>query len=178
MIDVTKVDLTSLYDSAAEIVRMYQEELETQKVNASNSLSQSADFDVDFDENDIVVYFIYNSYGYYIEHGRKPTGGGGGQSWANSLQDIENWMQSKISRGWWIPRQNQTIPRTPKELRQAAWLIRRKIHREGFYSPNSQGKHILRQVLDRAEASGLVQRMLDSVMKGFDNDINAEIEKI
>lgn len=178
MINVDRIDMTPLYDGAAEIVRMYKAELEAQRVNASGELSRSADFDYDFDENDIALYFIANSYNYYVEHGRKPTGGGGGQKWVNSLQDIENWVQNKISRGWWIPKQNKTIPRTPQEIRGVAWVIRRKIHQKGFYGQNSSGLHILEKVLMDAEAKGIIDKMVDAVAQGFDNEVSLELEKI
>ena len=178
MIDVTNVNLVELYDGAAEIVRMYKAELEAQRVNASGELSNSADFDYDFDENDIALYFIANSYNYYVEHGRKPTGGGGGQKWENSLQDIENWVQNKISRGWWIPKQNRQIPRTPQEIRGVAWVIRRSIHNSGFYKPNHHGLHILEKVMMDAEAKGIIDKMVDAVAQGFDNEVTLELEKI
>lgn len=178
MIDVSKINLTPLYDGAREIVEMYKQELEAQRVNASGALSRSADFDFDFDENDITLYFIYNSYGYYINEGRRPTGGGGGQKWTNSLQDIQNWMQNKISRGWWIPRNNKPIPRTPQEIKSVAWVIRRSIHNSGFYSPNHHGLHILEQVLQKAQASGLIDKMVDSIVKQYDNQVSVEIEKL
>lgn len=178
MINVDKVDMTELYNCAAELVRMYRQELELQRVNASGELSRSLDYDVDFDENDITLYFIANSYYWYIEHGRRPTGGGGGQKWTNSLQDIENWIQNKISRGWWIPRNNKPIPRTPQEIKSVAWVIRRSIHNSGFYKPNHHGLHILEQVLQKAEASGLIQRIIDSIAKSYDKEITVELEKL
>lgn len=178
MLNLQNIDMTTLYDGAREIVEKYKQELELQRVNASGDLSRSVDFDFDFDENDITLYFIANSYWWYTEKGRRPTGGGGGQKWTNSLQDIQNWIENKISKGWWIPRQNRTIPRTPKDIKSVAWVIRRKIHQKGFYSNNSVGLHILEKVLNDVEASGLIQRMIDSVVKGFDDEISVEIEKL
>lgn len=180
MIDVSKINLTPLYDGARKIVEMYKQELEAQRVNASGALSRSADFDFDFDENDITLYFIYNSYGYYINEGRRPTGGGGGQSWGypQNVNDISKWIENKISRGWWIPRNNKPIPRTPQEIRSVAYTIVRSIHNSGFYKPNHHGLHILEQVLQKAEASGLIDKMVDSIVKQYDNQVSVEIEKL
>lgn len=178
MIDVTNIDFTSFYDSARQLVEMYKQELENQRVNASGELSRSVDFDVDFDENSITLYFNMAMWWYYVEYGRRPTGGGGGQKWTDSLQDIQNWMQNKISRGWWIPRNNKPIPRTPQEIKSAAWVIRRSIHNSGFYKPNHHGLHILEQVLQKAQASGLIDKMVDSIVKQYDNQVSVEIEKL
>lgn len=178
MLNLQNIDMTTLYDGAREIVEKYKQELYNQKVNASDELSRSADFDFDFNENDITLYFIANSYYWYIEKGRRPTGSGGGQTWTNSLQDIQNWIENKISKGWWIPRQNRTIPRTPKEIKSVAWVIRRKIHQKGFYGQNHTGLHILEKVLRDAEASGLIDKMVNSVVEGFDKEISVEIENI
>lgn len=178
MLNVDNIDLTTLYDGARELVDMYKQELEYQKVNASGALSNSADFDFDFDEDSIVLYFIYNSYGYYIENGRNATGGGGGQRWSNSVGEIEQWMQNKMAKGWFTPRSNRKIPRTPNEIRRISYAIVQKIHKVGFYGTNHQGLHILQQVLDKAESSGLLDKMVQSVVSGFDKEITVEIEKL
>lgn len=178
MIDVTKIDFTSFYDGAAELVQMYKDELERQRVSASGELSRSVDFDVDYDENDITLYFNMAVWWYYVEKGRRPTGSGGGQTWTNSVQEIEQWMRNKMSRGWFVPRRNNKIPRTDKEIKSVAYAIVRKIHREGFYSPNHQGLHILQQVLDRAEASGLIDKMVQNIVEQYDKDITVQIEKL
>lgn len=181
MINVDKIDFTTLYDGARELVEMYKQELHTQKVDASGELSKSADFDIDFDEDKIVLYFIYNSYGYYINEGRKPTGSGGGQPWGGyrkSTADIAKWMRDKMARGWFVPRPNQKVPRTEKEIQRVAFAIVRKIHGAGFYSPDHYGLHILQQVLLQAETSGLLDRMVQSVVNGYDKEISVELEKL
>lgn len=178
MINVDNIDFTIFYDCGRKLCEMYKQELQLHKVNASGTLSNSADFDVDFDENEITLYFQMTSYWYYIEHGRKPTGGGGGQPWANPMSDIETWIKNKISRGYWIPKQNQSIPRTPQELKRVAYVIKRKIHNKGFYGQNHEGKHILENVLKKAEANGLIDKMIESVAAGLTEGINVEIQKL
>lgn len=178
MIDVTKINFSPLYDYARELVEMYKQELELQKVNASGALSNSADFDFDFNENDITLYFIYNSYGYYVNEGRKPTGSGGGQRWADSVGDIMQWLENKISRGWFVPRNGRQIPRTPQEIKRAATGIVKKIRTKGWYDPNHQGKHILEKVLQKAQANGLIDKMVNSITDQLSEDISVSIEQL
>lgn len=178
MINTDNIDFTAFYDSAQQLVEMYKQELEYQKVNASNTLSNSVDFDVDFDEDSITLYFNMAVYWYYIEYGRNATGGGGGQRWSNSVGEIEQWMQNKMAKGWFTPRNNGKIPRTPKEIRRISYAIVQKIHKVGFYGTNHQGLHILQQVLDKAESSGLLDQMVNSVVSGFDKEITVDIEKL
>lgn len=180
MINTDNIDFTSFYNSARELCEMYKQELESQRVNASGELSRSVDFDVDFDDDSITLYFNMAMYWYYIEKGRNATGGGGGQSWGypKNVNDIAKWMQDKISRGWFIPRANQTIPRTDKEIKRVAYAIVKKIHKVGFYGQNHYGLHILEQVLNKAEASGLIDKMVQSVVNGYDKEISVELQKI
>jgi hypothetical protein len=193
-LNVLDIDMTKLYDAAREIVNLYRQQLELQNINASGELSNSADFDVDFNEDEIVVYFIYNSYGYYVEHGRKPTGGGSGQPWNNSIDDIIKWMQDKgiVPHGRSarpIPKRQNVVPhRKPRppqdkskytrEQLSAAYAIVTKIHNEGWYDPNAEGKEPLRKALEEAKANGIINRMYDIVAQAFDKEIELEIKKI
>lgn len=180
MINTDNIDFTTFYNGAAKLLQMYKQELERQKVNASNTLSNTADFDVDFDDDHITLYFNLAIWWYYVEKGRKPTGGGAGQPWTNSIQELEQWIKNKMAKGWFVPKQNREIPRSPQEIKSVAYAIRRKIHRLGWYGELGQhyGLHILESVLNQAEASGLIQQMVDSVVSGYENEITAEIAKI
>ena len=173
MIKVDNIDYTTLYNLAEQLVDMYRDELEAQRVNASGSLSDTATFDFDFNENDITLYFVLNSYYWYLEHNRRPTGGGSGQKWANPVGDISEWIRNKIKRGWFIPRNNKPIPRTDKEIKQVAYAIVKKINAEGY-----TGYHILQDVLNRADQSGLLDRMVQSVVGQYDEEIAVELNKL
>ena len=178
MLNVINVDFTPLYDFAAEIVEMYKEELERQKVNASGELSDSVDFDIDFNENDIVLYLVCNSYARYVEYGRNATGSGAGQKWPNAVGDIEQWMRDKMKRGWFIPKNNREIPKTDKEIRRTAWGIVKKIHKVGWYSPDNHGLHILEDVLERAEASGLLNKIVQGITEQYNKEVTVELQRL
>jgi hypothetical protein len=176
--DISGKDLTPLYDGAVEIVRLYREGLEREKVNASGSLSRSADFDFDFNENDIALYFIYNPYGYYVDEGRKPTGGGAGQPWNDSVGDIIHWLDNKIGKGSFVPKNGHQIPRTEKEKIGVAHAIVHKIHTQGFYGSQHEGKHILEKAVRTADENGIIQKMVDCVAQWYDREVSLEIEKL
>ena len=62
MIDVSKTDWTKIYNYATKIVQMYRDKLRIEKVDASGELSRTADFDVEFNDYHLAVYFILESY--------------------------------------------------------------------------------------------------------------------
>ena len=66
MIDVSKTDLTKVYNLSKRILDYYKKNLEDMKINASGQLSRTADFDVDFTDYHLAVYFILESYWYCL----------------------------------------------------------------------------------------------------------------
>ena len=177
MIDVSKVDWTKIYDYANRIVQMYRENLNKEKVDASGQLSRTADFDLDFDEYHVTVYLILESYYHYIEVGRQRSTGKFG-SWSNKYADIERWLRQKIARGTFVPSHGHTIPRTEKEVKSVSYLIARKITKFGFYGKDKHGKHILERTLDEVEKLGILDSIIDEIVKAYDKRIEVELEKI
>ena len=178
MIDVTKIDFTSLYDYAQQIVDEYKQELQNQKVSASGELADTATFDFDFNDNSITLYLVLALQWFYVDYGRRPTGGGGGQKWHNSVGDIEQWIRNKINRGWFVPKNNREIPKTDKEIRRTAYAIVRKIHSVGYYGQSHYGLHILSDVLERAQATGLLDKIVQGIAKQYDKEIEIELMKL
>lgn len=177
MIDVSKVNWTKIYDYAAEIVRMYRDKLDKEKIDASGQLSRSLDFDLDFDEYHVSVYLIMESYWYYIEKGRNRSTGKYG-SWKTKYADIERWLRQKIARGSFVPSSGHTIPRTDKEIKNVSFLIARKVTQFGFYNYSHEGKHILEEVLDEVESLGVLDSIIDEIVDAYDKRIEIEFSKI
>ena len=176
MIDVSKVDLTKVYNLSNKILDFYKKNLEDMKINASGQLSRTADFDVDFTDYHLAVYFILESYWYYIENGRSKSTGRFGR-WSSKVTDIEKWLRQKIARGSFVPTSGHTIPRTDKEIKSVSYLIARKITKFGFYGHTHYGKHPLEDAIKQAEADGIIDEIIDCVVEGFEGAVDIEIEK-
>ena len=177
MIDVSKTDLTKVYNLSKKILDFYKKNLEDLKINASGQLSRTADFDVDFDDYHLAVYFILESYYRYVEVGRNPSTGKFGR-WANKVEDIERWLRQKIARGSFVPTGGHSIPRTDKEIKSVSYLIARKITRLGFYGMHHEGKHPLQNAIEEADSLGIIDEIIDCVVEGFEGKVDMEFEKI
>lgn len=177
MIDVSGVDLTKVYDNSRKILEYYKKTLQDKQIDASGQLSRTADFDVEFSDHRIAVYFILESYFYYVEKGRNKSTGRYGE-WRSKIEDIERWLKFKIARGSFVPSGGHTIPRTDKEIKSVSYLIARKITRFGFYGYSHYGKHPLEDTLDWADATGLIDEIIDCVVRGYAGAVEAEVEKI
>ena len=176
MIDVSKVNLTKVYDLSNRILDFYKKNLEDMKINASGQLSRTADFDVEFSDYHLAVYFILESYYTYVERGRSKSTGKWG-SWTSKVTDIERWLRQKIARGSFVPSHGHTIPHTEKEIKSVSYLIARKITRVGFYGRTHHGKHPLEDAIKQADAAGIIDEIIDCVVEGFEGALYIEIEK-
>lgn len=176
-VSVDTVDLTRVYDLCKRIIEYYRYQLNVMKIDASGTLSKTADFDVEFDDYHMAVNFILESYYWYVEKGRNRSTGKFG-SWTTKYKDIETWLKNKISRGSFIPRSGHTVPRTPKEIKSVSYAIATKINKVGFYGRTHYGKHPLQEALKQAEADGIIDEIVDLVVAGFDSRVDVEFEKI
>lgn len=176
MIDVSKADLTKVYNLSKRILDYYRKQLEDMKINASGQLSRTADFDVEFDDYHMAVYFILEAYYLYVEQGRNKSTGKFGV-WSSKVEDIERWLRLKIARGSFVPTSGYTIPRTDSEIKSVSYLIARKITRFGYYGMHHEGKHPLEEAIKQAEAAGVIDEIIDCVVDAFSGRVDIEIEK-
>lgn len=136
----------------------YKERLASEGINASGSLSNSVTANVELNGTVFEVSLTLNEYWKYIEGGRPPTqNNGNGELRRNILQ----WIKVKPV----LPKPfNGKLP-TEEQL---AYLISRKIHREGY-----EGKEPLKKTYEE------VEDMLKSDLEiAFAEDIAEDIEKI
>lgn len=136
----------------------YKERLASEGINASGSLSNSVTANVEMNGTVFEVSLTLNEYWKYIESGRPPTSNNGnGELRRNILQ----WIKVKPV----LPKPfNGKLP-TEEQL---AYLISRKIHREGY-----EGKEPLKKTFDELEIM-----LKDDLENAFAEDIAEDIEKI
>ena len=147
-----------LNDFAELMLDGYKERLETDGINASGSLSNT--LSVNVEQNGVLyeVSFNINKYWRWLEEGRQPTkNNGNGELMRNILQ--------------WI-RQKPVLPtpfngKLPTE-EQLAYLISRKIHREGY-----EGKEPLKKTFEEVE-----DMLKEDLENAFAEDIAEDLEKI
>ena len=136
----------------------YKERLASEGINASGSLSNSVTANVEMDGTIFEVSLTLNEYWKYIEGGRPPTqNNGNGELRRNILQ----WIKVKPV----LPKPfNGKLP-TEEQL---AYLISRKIHREGY-----EGKEPLKKTFEELEIM-----LKEDLENAFADDIAEDIEKI
>lgn len=136
----------------------YKERLASEGINASGSLSNSVTANVEMDGTVFEVSLTLNEYWKYIEGGRPPTqNNGNGELRRNILQ----WIKVKPV----LPTPfNGKLP-TEEQL---AYLISRKIHREGY-----EGKEPLKKTFEELEIM-----LKEDLEIAFAEDIAEDIEKI
>lgn len=175
------VDPNALYNLAMELATQYQKNLEAAKVNATGALSRAAtNYIFTWKGDTLMLVFRLPEEWYYVEHGRKPTSGVTGKPWPNAVEDIIQWIRIKRiaprsqMRAARVPRTRKPIPKAEQERRLAQAIVR-KIHREGFYSPNHQGKHLLEQSIEEVE---IKERLKGILIDAFGKEIKVELADI
>lgn len=143
----------------AELMRDgYKERLASEGINASGSLSNSVAAQVEMNGTVFEVSLTLNEYWKYIEGGRPPTQNNGNGELRRS---ILQWIKVKPV----LPKPFDGKLPTEEQL---AYLISRKIHKEGY-----EGKEPLKKTFE------VVEDMLrDDLEIAFAEDIAEDIEKI
>jgi hypothetical protein len=140
-----------------EFIAQMQNRLRIKKTNASSSLAQSIQPQIKPTQTGYNLSILMNDYWLYVENGRKPTTkGGDGQLYKN----IYEWIQNKQPMQRIVAQSTDKI----KATKSLAYVITRKIHREGtkpqpFISPG------LKQVTTATLAKRISTYIVDSLTK-------------
>lgn len=135
-----------LYNVGKQIAEAYKAEITNAHAVGTGEL-QHFRWDVMHDKNSIKLVYYLPKQWYWIEYGRQQTQRKGDGS---VYKAIHNWILDKgIQCKVRYDKNGRKYIPTQKQL---AFLITRKIHQDGYFSPNHQGKHLLQKSLDNTTA--------------------------
>lgn len=172
------VDETALDNLAMELATQYQKNLAEMKVNATGALSRAAtSYVFSWKGDTLMLIFRLPEVWYYVEHGRDKTTGKTGKPWPNAVDDILRWIRIKRivprtpMRSARVPKSRKPVPKAVEERRMAEAIVR-KIHREGFYSPNHHGLHPLEQAVEEV---AIKERLRGILVDALGKEIRVEL---
>lgn len=145
-LDITWTHLTAVLENFAEYFRnKLQENLMRDGSNASGNLVNSIKTEIKIGEDTYEVGVWLADYWYYVNNGRGPTKAGGD---GELQKKIEEWIRVKkiVPHVGVIKTGKQAGKQYLPTVKQLAFLITRKIHREGY-----KGTHFF----DRAKADSI-----------------------
>lgn len=147
-----------LADYGDKLVQEYKNNLTESNAVASGKLRDTVTYTMKIDDNFIEIGLNLQDYWKWIESGRPPTTQSGN---GELRRAILNWIKVKPI----MPRPyNGKLP-TEEQL---AYLISRKIHREGY-----KGKGLLRQSVDDVN-----QQMMNDIKAAIIEDVKAEMDEV
>ena len=140
------IELDRIQNIANQIVELYRKQLETQGINASSTLSRTAETVVELNGNRLLVSLNLEPYWRYVEYGRKAGK-------MPPIDTIAEWIKVKPI----VPEPvNGKVPDT----RQLAFLIARKIGREGI-----QGRKPLTNIIYSDAVESIIQDIKTEIQK-------------
>ena len=141
---------------ANQIVEEYRRVLADEGINASSSLSNTADIEIDYNGDKLIISLMLEPYWKYVEYGRRPGK-------MPPIDNIKEWIKVKPV----IP--DARSGRIPDD-RQLAFLIARKIGREGIPAKHPINKTVYSdkienviQAIKNEIALQLKQQLLDEM---------------
>lgn len=141
-----------------EFVRVLKERLEQAGRKASGNLINSLQTNLRIEGTEVIVYLISADYLQQTTQGRPPTKSGGD---GTVQRKIYEWIENKhiLPR----PMQDKNGKQYLPTQQQLAYLIARKIHREGF-----KGDDILTNVIEELN-NKYMPLLTEALTKDFDN---------
>ncbi|KGO88085.1 hypothetical protein Q765_03255 [Flavobacterium rivuli WB 3.3-2 = DSM 21788] len=120
-------------------------------------------------------------YAEQLEYGRGPNSGQSGQKWDDPIGDIEQWLIDKgvaaTVKGY--IRDKSVSNKVEKEITRSAlaYLIVRKIFKEGWKRENFGGVHLMSQVITPERIQSIIDKLSDIYVTGFTSALVDYIKK-
>lgn len=173
----SSMDMTEMYDIAREIAELYRQNIKMSGVTASGSLERFT-WNFQYKNNSFILTYDLPEHWKWVEEGRNPTKDRK-TKWRDPIGDITKWMRLKkiAPRPMYKRTKKGNVRYIPTE-KQMAFMIVRKIHKRGWYDPNHQGKHLLRNSLQMAEDDGLIQELVNVIAKRIEKEIEVNMNSI
>lgn len=140
------IELDKIQPLADKIVELYRKQLETQGINASSTLSKTAKAIVEINGNKLLVSLNLEPYWKYVEYGRKAGK-------MPPIDAIAEWIRIK-------PIVPEPINGKVPDTRQLAYLIARKIGREGI-----EGRKPITNIVYSDAVESIIQDIKNEIVK-------------
>lgn len=162
MAEYQNLDITSLFDTSKQIVDIVRANYLKEGMPPTGKLANFT-WTVDYNNNLYQLQLTLPPEWKWVELGRRPS------AKMPPVTAIESWIHIKqlVPKG-----KNGKVPTT----KQMAFAIAKKIQKEGFYSPNHQGKHVIEKSLQEAEP--IIVELCNLITIKFNDSINKEIVTI
>lgn len=148
-----EIDLRQIQPFAEKLLQLYRAELKQQGINASSQLSRSATTVVEMNGTKLQISLNLEPYWKYVEYGRRPGK-------MPPIDAIAEWIRIKPI----IPEPiNGKVPDT----RQVAFLIARKIGREGI-----EGRKPLTNII----YSDTVETLINDIKSAITQQLKQELK--
>ncbi len=157
------IDITSIYDVSKQIIDIIKQNYSN--VLSPNSKLANFSWNVEWQNGIYSLNLLLPSEWYWVEYGRNPS------TKMPPVDKIEEWVKTHLGTTRLVPRgSNKNITRNTKQI---AFAIAKKIQREGFYSPNHQGKHVLETSLNESEP--IISKISEIIESNLKTSVNEEI---
>lgn len=153
---------------ASDVIRKYRELLQRDDRKASGNLINNITPKIEVGDDQISVILELEDYWEEVELGRKPTKNNGS---GELRQKIEEWISLKGIQPY--PTSNGKLPTIP----QLAFLISRKIHKEGYVGGDKQNgdgylAEALKEIIPQYEV-----RFTEALTKDAEDEVKKMFEK-
>lgn len=156
------IDITSLFDVSKQIADLIRQNYLKEGMMPQGKLANFT-WTVLYENNMYQLQLSLPKEWYWVEFGRNPS------TKMPPVSAIEQWI---VARQLVPKAKNGKVP----SIKSTAFAIAKKIQREGFYSPNHQGKHVIEKSLN--EADPLVEKLCSIITEKMNAQVNKEIVSV